>query len=273
MQALNGFSLAALHTRLNAHWFSGRANDAQLKCLSGFAVVWLIRNRVFDAGMPVTWPAYVLATTLHETAATMLPIEEYGRGKGRPYGEPDPLTGQTYYGRGYVQLTWKENYAKAQDVVINVDTLDTDVPLVMQPDLAMRPGYAAQIALNGMEKGWFTGKKLSDYLTDTRTDYVNARRIINGADKAELIAGYANEAELALRLARGESIIRVTVRNGTQGDDVREMQLMLGVSADGMAGNQTIAALVEFQQRHCLDADGICGKNTWAAMDRQVRGF
>jgi hypothetical protein len=56
--------------------------------------------------------AYVLATAFHETARTMQPIEEYGKGKGKSYGAPDPQTGQTYYGRGYVQLTWKENYQK-----------------------------------------------------------------------------------------------------------------------------------------------------------------
>src|SRR5262245_48374882 len=57
--------------------------------------------------------AYPLATTLHETASEMWPIEEYGKGSGQPYGVPDPETKQTYYGRGYVQLTWRDNYARA----------------------------------------------------------------------------------------------------------------------------------------------------------------
>ena len=56
------------------------------------------------------WFAYVLATAYHETAATMQPIAEYGKGKGKAYCKPDPVTKQTYSGRGYVQLTWKDNY-------------------------------------------------------------------------------------------------------------------------------------------------------------------
>lgn len=56
--------------------------------------------------------SYVLATVRHETAGTYLPIAEYGKGEGKPYGNPDPLTGKIYYGRGYVQLTWKENYER-----------------------------------------------------------------------------------------------------------------------------------------------------------------
>ena len=57
--------------------------------------------------------AYPLATTAHETGFTMQPIEEYGKGQGMEYGKKDPETGQTYYGRGYVQLTWRDNYARA----------------------------------------------------------------------------------------------------------------------------------------------------------------
>ena len=63
------------------------------------------------------WLAYMFATIHHETAATYLPIEEYGKGKGRPYGKKLKRSGvayinpnKIYYGRGYVQLTWFENY-------------------------------------------------------------------------------------------------------------------------------------------------------------------
>src|SRR6266576_3399540 len=56
------------------------------------------------------WLAYALATTYHETDQKIQPIEEYGKGRGQPYGKPDPDTGKTYYGRGFVQLTWKNNY-------------------------------------------------------------------------------------------------------------------------------------------------------------------
>jgi len=56
--------------------------------------------------------SYVLATIHHEVGGTYKPIREWGRGKGRRYGKPDKKTGEVYYGRGYVQLTWDWNYKK-----------------------------------------------------------------------------------------------------------------------------------------------------------------
>ena len=75
------------------------------------------------------WLAYALATAYHETAKTIGPIREIGLGHGRPYGVPDPVTGQTYYGRGLVQLTWKKNYQAFSDIL--------KVDLVGNPDLAL----------------------------------------------------------------------------------------------------------------------------------------
>ena len=137
--------------------------------------------------------AYVLATAYHETAHTMQPIEEYGKGKGRKYGVPAGPYGKVYYGRGYVQLTWLENYQKAGEKLA--------VNLVKYPEQALKPDIAAEILFAGMEEGWFTGKKLDDYLTVLATDYVGARRIVNGTDKASLIAGYARDFETALKAA------------------------------------------------------------------------
>ncbi|TOE35570.1 hypothetical protein CGJ43_25525, partial [Vibrio parahaemolyticus] len=82
----------------------------------GFAFVYAMFV-MLGMTVPLQYLAYVLATTYHETGHTMKPIEEWGKGQGRPYGEPDPETGQTYYGRGYVQLTWLANYIKAKAAV------------------------------------------------------------------------------------------------------------------------------------------------------------
>ena len=89
-----------------------------------------------------------------------------------------------FYGRGFVQLTWRNNYAKAGAKV--------GADLVTQPDLATQPETAAKIIACGMAEG------LADYITDSRCDYVAARRIVNGTDKADLIAGYARIFETAL---------------------------------------------------------------------------
>lgn len=144
-------------------------------------------------GVPLKHLAYILATAYHETAATMQPIREYGRGKGRAYGKPVGPFSQVYYGRGFVQLTWLDNYDKAGRAF--------GVDLVKEPDRALEPVLAANIMFTGMAEGWFTTKKLAHYINDQKTDYVGARRIVNGTDRAQKIAGYARSFEAALTTA------------------------------------------------------------------------
>ena len=160
-------------------------------------------NSLLDAvgGCLINEAAYMLATAYHETAHTMQPIEEYGKGRGRDYGKrlkmsrkPYSDTLPIYYGRGYVQLTWYENYEKAGKKV--------GVDLLNEPGLALSAPIAAKIMREGMIEGWFTGKKLNDYVGLRTANYVGARYIINGTDKANLIAGYAVAFELALRKAK-----------------------------------------------------------------------
>ena len=134
--------------------------------------------------------AYMLATAKHETANTFAPIEEYGKGKGLPYGKPDRKTGLVYFGRGYVQLTWVKNYQTMGTVL--------GLPLYTQPDLALRYYVAYKIMSYGMTHGTFTGVALRRYINEGKTDYLNARKIINGTDKADLIAGYATAIEQML---------------------------------------------------------------------------
>ena len=129
--------------------------------------------------------AYPLATTAHETGFTMAPIEEYGKGQGMEYGEPDPETGQTYYGRGYVQLTWRDNYARAdKELNLVVD------PLEWHAERALDHYVAAEVMFQGMEEGWFRGddkgrQTLDRYFSDTADNSYEAREIING-DKSKV---------------------------------------------------------------------------------------
>ena len=128
------------------------------------------------------WISYALATTFHECAGKWQPIEEFNKGKGRSYGVPDKVTGQVYYGRGWVQLTWKDNYAMFSKIC--------GADLLNKPQLALQPDIAYRILSYGMRNGTFTGVGLKKYFNDEATDSLNARRIINGTDCAELIAGY-----------------------------------------------------------------------------------
>lgn len=127
------------------------------------------------------WLAYMLATAWWETAHTMQPIREYGHGAGRQYGRP--VNGHVYYGRGYVQLTWIGNYQKLGKLL--------GVDLAGNPDLALKPEIAAGVMFKGMTLGLFTGKKLGDYFHIGRSDWTNARRIINGTDHAVAIGEVA----------------------------------------------------------------------------------
>jgi putative chitinase len=152
------------------------------------------------------WTAYALATADRETGGTMQPIKEWGGpsyftrmydvqgrdpARARKMGNTVPGDGPRYCGRGYVQLTWKANYAKAGAAL--------GYPLTGNPDLAMRPDIAAAIMVRGMAEGWFTGRALKHYITAEKADFVNARRIINGTDHADEIAAEAERYLAALK--------------------------------------------------------------------------
>lgn len=170
--------------------FGGRMNQGQVDgcnyILTGFEDHYSGRNGDYR------WLAYELGTTFHETAHTMKPIAEIGKGKGRSYGKPTKYAGQVAYGRGFVQLTWAYNYERADK------ELGLNGFLLEDFDRALQPAIAARIMFAGMEEGWFTGKKLADYFNKDKTDWINARRIINGLDRAEKIAGYSKEFFVAL---------------------------------------------------------------------------
>lgn len=127
--------------------------------------------------------AYVLATVKHETGNKFQPIEEY-------YGRSQAIKlhydgGAEFFGRGFVQLTHRYNYAKFSKLL--------GIDLVANPALALRGDISLFILIYGMINGTFTGKRLSYYFNPNYSDFVEARRIINGKDKAELIADYAQK--------------------------------------------------------------------------------
>jgi len=160
-------------------------------------------------GTPLRQLAYILATAYHESAHTMQAVREtlaktddgairaleaaWKAGKlswvNTPYWRKD-ADDKSWFGRGLVQITHKANYQKL-GMLIGVD-------LVKDPSKALELSTAVQILFTGMELGSFTGKALADYISDGRADYEGARRIVNGTDKAALIAGYAEAFERAL---------------------------------------------------------------------------
>lgn len=154
--------------------FGGRYSQAQISGLNAVLDEWEKRL----PGGDTRWLAYMLATAFHETARTMQPVreafwlsEEWRRKNLRYY---------PYYGRGYVQLTWQDNYEKAGAYV--------GVNLAAKPDLALQPDHAAAIMFVGMGEGWFRGDRHGRRQTLARSfgpnvnDPVGAREIINGPE-------------------------------------------------------------------------------------------
>lgn len=156
-----------------------------------------------DANNPL-YASYTLATTWHETDTKMQAIAEYGKGakrrygkwyknsKGVEYGHANHrgeiyLKSQypfLYYGRGFPQITWFDNYEKMGKLL----RLD----LVNNPELALVPANSAAIMIEGMLRGSFTGLSLSKCIRyGSYGEFVYSRRIINGTDRDSLVAKYA----------------------------------------------------------------------------------
>ncbi len=142
--------------------------------------------------------SYLLATIKHECADTFQPIREFASGEayeGRlDLGNTHPGDGPLFKGRGYVQITGRANYRKFGRRFDN--------ELEENPALALEPPISYKIASDGMRHGLFTGKELSDFIHDDHCDYRNARRIINGLDKADKIKTFAEKFENILRASQ-----------------------------------------------------------------------
>jgi len=196
--------------------FSGKLAQSQVDGMNYILDVWENAHEE-DETADLRYLAYPLATTYHETGKAMQPIEEYGKGSGKDYGKPDPTTGQTYYGRGYVQLTWADNYKRADKEL----ELSGDKSCYWTAKNALDPELAAAIMFEGMEQGWFrSGQTLGKYFNDLTDDPYGAREIINGDKKTvpewsngvsigDLCKGYHKDFLAALNAAVGEAEVPV----------------------------------------------------------------
>jgi predicted chitinase len=136
----------------------------------------------------IRWLAYVLATTLWETARTMQPVREaYWMSEE---WRKENLRYYPFYGRGDVQLTWEDNY-RAMSAIVGRN-------LVANPDDALIPDVAAVIIFYGMEHGMFGGTGLAYWFNAQKDDPVGARHLVNGVDHAQDIAGIHRQFLAAL---------------------------------------------------------------------------
>jgi hypothetical protein len=186
--------------------FKGSLAPAQIEGMNAIFDYW-------DANLATAdrrWLAYILATAFHETAYTMQPVREtlatsdsraveileaaFAGGRlswvKTPYWRPDE-DGNSWLGRGLVQLTHRRNYEAMSEV--------TGIDLVARPDRAMEMAPAVTILIEGMLRGSFTSHRLCDHLNEEREDWISARRIVNGTDRAEKLAGYGQAFLAAIR--------------------------------------------------------------------------
>lgn len=179
--------------------FGGRLTQAQVDGVNEIFDAW---NECAAPGDDLRQLAYVLATAYHETGGRMEPVREgFATSDAaarrilakRPYAKPDAKTGHAYYGRGYVQITWGENYRRLGSRL--------GIDLYNKPDKALEPATAAKLLVVGMLEGLYTNRRLSDYFSGTVSDPKGARKIINGVDKASLIAGHYEAFLGALKAA------------------------------------------------------------------------
>jgi putative chitinase len=197
----------AFFDRVRASLFAGKLLPDRVAGLNHLLDAWEARHAAQD----IRWLAYALATAYHETGFTMQPVTEQGgtlyltymynplstnpkrAALARANGNLHTGDGVRYCGRGYVQLTWVNNYRRIGDL--------SDVDLLSHPERALAPGIAARILYESMIGGWFSGVGLGRYFNAKTTDWKNARRIINGLDCADRIASYAKVFQPALSIS------------------------------------------------------------------------
>lgn len=228
----------------------------------------LIIARCVKEGVQRRQAAYILATAYWETNRQVKPVveaywlSENWRKKNLRY--------YPWHGRGYVQLTWERNYKHAGEQL--------GLDFITDPDVVLEPENSALILVRGSIEGWFTGRKVGDYINGSRSDFKGARAVINGRDKAASIAAIAREydADLA-RMGYGgvEPALlarRTPIEIGSRGAVVAELQTDLaGLGyfsgrTDGKFGNLTRASVLAFQADNDLETDGVAGDQTWAAL-------
>jgi hypothetical protein len=231
------------------------------------------------------WIAYILATTKHETNSTFQPVEEaYWLSDAWRHAN---LRYAPWWGRGFVQITWKANYEKLSHR-LSIPELATN------PDAALDWDIAYEILVVGMLEGLFTGRDLDDYINEDYCDYLRARRIVNGMDKASLIAGYARDYESAIKAKPAEPstafpypaqhchLLTFSRDNPTKHQCVELLQRALNkwgeakdrtlspIYDDGVFGPNTMSRVILFQHQENLLPDGIVGSKTWAALTPHI---
>ncbi|CAH1658791.1 Chitinase class I [Hyphomicrobiales bacterium] len=159
--------------------------------------------------LPLTYLACYLGQAFRETGGTMAPVRETfatsdkqamarletAWTSGKLPSVKTPYWRKGWFGRGRIQVTHAENYAYAQT--------KSGLPIFGDRSLMLDSKAELKVSLPGTIEGWWTrGKhRMSMYLDRPNPDFEGARRIVNGTDKAKLVATYCEAFLAALKAA------------------------------------------------------------------------
>lgn len=134
-----------------------------------------------------------------------------------------------------------EEDTKSRSSLLNYRIAAAEVVKIKSDDL-----NGTFIVKSGSHKGgstgdWKTTMELAPYNTP-------AKKKAEATAKKAAVSGASN---------------RETVKFGSRGDSVKTLQKALGVSADGIFGQETRSALIEYQKANGLTANGTCDSATW----------
>lgn len=166
--------------------FEFRRNKAQAnRDTSAAAIIAAARAK----GLSNAQIAYVLATAEHESDSFKT-LEEYSSGaqyeNRADLGNTTPGDGVRFKGRGYVQLTGRLNYTRYSEIA--------GLQLARYPIIVMNwPSLSVFVIVDGMLRGVYTGRRLDEFVNAGKQDFFNARRVINGTDRAQKIADQASD--------------------------------------------------------------------------------
>lgn len=287
----------------------------------GMATIIDVWAQWYQLRFPIEFLAAALAQIGRETGYRMVPVMEtfastpeaaaqileraFVRGQlpwvSKRYWLPDS-NGEIWIGRGDIQITLKPNYTKLRKAI--KEAYDIDIPLDVDPDLALDPVTSAVITFEGMTKGLFTSKKLEDfYSKGKKMDYVGQRAVVNGDSKDEDIAKEMRDGgalfEDALKAAtKGEDITPSAERYlpGMVGNTKKEEMPVLPVvnkgrervkgiqerliahgygeivgAADGLYGPKTAKAIETFESTRQIKLDHVDAA-TWEVLQKQAAG-
>lgn len=213
---------AVFYDIVRASVFGGKLSEDQVQGMENLLNV----REQYIPDMPPHELAYDLATASWETAGTMQPITERGPKSyfnkyepgtkiGNVLGNTQPGDGYRYRGEGHVQNTGRRNASVATKRLNELYKLGID--LVKNPEQRGDPLVSALSLFIGNREGWWTGKDINDYIDnidesddEDLREFSNARRIVNGTDKAVEIGKRALAFEKGLQKAGykvGEKVV------------------------------------------------------------------